>query len=368
MPLNLRPVGAALDSARRQMGSFLAWWLSELRAAWEDFSLWRTERHGGRGEIVIGGNQATLARVVRAERHPLAQSDTPAQPSDWPALIRSLLEQHAASLRRLDLVLPPEAVLVRRLRLPAAAGNRLHQTLGYQLERLLPLRAERLYFDCAVEARGLAHKRISVALAAVRREPVEALAATALECGIRCVVVSAAATSGRRWVFLRRNALPAAESGGGFDRWLATSAAALWLLAMAVILGQYHTENQRLAAQVRTLQVRAAAADGLRRSLEVRLRQIRFLADRSQDPNASASTLIAELTRRLPPSAWVFQLQDEDGAVRISGFAVNASAITAQLARSKLFTGVVLRSAVKAPAGDRERFDISFHLKAPAAS
>jgi len=51
-----------------------------------------------------------------------------------------------------------------------------------------------------------------------------------------------------------------------------------------------------------------------------------------------------------------------------AGFAKDASALSAQLSKSGLFKDVSLRSAIKAPGAEGERFDIAIRVRSPARS
>jgi len=361
MSLRIEIFPGLRDSTGHRVRQFLAWWRSELSGAWEDWSLRRSGAGGGRGQILVEGGELVLVRVVPEGRQVLASAPCPAVEAALPACIGQLLQGRKFGPRELEIVLPATAVLTRQVHLPEAMGRRLRQAVGYQLEKLMPLKAELAYFDCAVAARDEAARRLLVSISETRRGLVDGLADVALECGIQRVTVVAETGGAGRAHFLRKSAGRASSAQPLVYRWLAGATAALAVAAGSVLLIQYHAENRRLEAAVEALKLRAGEAAKLRDGLDERLIRMDFLADRLQ--GTDQAVVLVELTRLLPEDAWVFQYQAEGAQLNIAGFAKDASAISSQLSKSTLFKDVTLRAAVKTQGMDGERFDIGIHLK-----
>lgn len=361
----LKPsVPGLVHEARLGLNRFFAWWRGELLGAWADWSL----RKGERVQILCTDGELVLSRRLPSGFETLARTPCPPALSQLPELIRTLLDSQAQAFRYLEIVLPVEAVLSRRVHLPAAALHRLREAVGFQLERLLPLKSELVYFGCAVVSRDESQRRLLVEIVETRRSLADELVEGCLAVGIaRVSLVSATDTAGRRAVsLLDRVGARTDTQRSPLDRWLAWTAVALAVAVAAVGMGQYHAENLRLEARMQALKVRANTADDIRDSLQSRIERIHFLAERVRGPDAAF--VLAELTRLLPNDAWVFQYQAEGDQLHISGFAKDGSALSALLSKSALFGDVSLRSAVKAPGADGERFDIAIRVKAPVRS
>ncbi len=358
MPLTIRLPERVWASARGRLVEFLSWWRDELRTAADDWALQRLVRAGGRGLAQIENGELVLVRVLPDGKQTLGSVLAPQEVSALPASLRQLLQGRRNLPAELDVILPAEAVLTRELNLPAAVGRNFRQAAAYQLERLMPLRAELVYHDCAVVAHDEA--RLRLALSVARRELVDGVAGVALDAGVRRVGLLGPAGVGQAR-FSRRSMAPEASSYARLDRRLAAAAAVLALSLTTVLGVQYHLENRRLAAQVADLKLRATAAEKLRDELDVRMVRMRFLADHFARPGAGE--VLAELTRLIPQDAWLFQFQSEGSRISIAGYGSDASAVTAALGGSVLLKDAALRSAVKSPGGDGERFDLALLLK-----
>lgn len=357
-------VSGRLREAAGKLERLLSWWRAELEGAWVDWSA----RNGGRGQILCTHDELVLSRKLSSGSVTLARMPRSATPAGLPELIRTVLGQNAAAFRTLEIVLPAEAVLRRRAHFPAAVGRRLREAVGFQLERLMPLKATLVYFGCTVISQQETCRRLLVEIVEARRILVDEMANSALAAGVRRVslVCASATVEGRAIALLDRSGPNAASNLTPVDRWLGWSVIALALAFAILSLVQYHAENAHLATRVQALKVRATAADNLRDTLQTRVDRIHFLAGRVNGPDAAA--VLAELTRLLPTDAWVFQFQAEGDQLHIAGFAKDASALSAELSKSPMFIQVSLRSAVKAPGSDSERFDIALRLKSTGRS
>lgn len=102
--------------------------------------------------------------------------------------VRSFIQARAIDPRRAALVLPRSAVMASRVLLPLAAKENLTQVLEYEIENLVPLPREDLYYAHTMRPSG--EDRIAVTLLCVARtvlqEHLEALA----EAGVRPRVVT----------------------------------------------------------------------------------------------------------------------------------------------------------------------------------
>src|SRR5205814_1696311 len=77
---------------------------------------------------------------------------------------------HRVDTRRAYLCLPRSAATCSRVLLPAAARDNLSQVLEYEIEHLVPLPRDQVYFDYS--ARALGEERLEVLLMCIPREVV----------------------------------------------------------------------------------------------------------------------------------------------------------------------------------------------------
>ena len=360
----MKSLRLSLAESRVTLARFFRWWEAELRSAYEDWTrlAWRT----GRGEISVSAEEVILSRTTSGSSQIRTHRPWAGRVEDLPALVGDLLREQIQAPRWLDVVLPHNAVLSRRLHLPAAAGTGVREALGYQLERLMPFKREFVYFDGSAVSAEPVTRRLLVELTVARKALVDQIVGIAVEQGVRSVSVHAPRPAdGLGGATFVRRAGARTSALRPLDRWLAYSAAALAFAAASVSLVEFHIDGRRLEAQVQALRTRATTADGLRQTMDSQMGRIHFLTSQARIPSQAA--VLAELTRLLPEDTWIFQFQCEGVALQISGYAKNASSLSTALAKSALFADVALRSANKAPGSDTERFDIAIHLRAPAA-
>ncbi len=130
--------------------------------------------------IYVGAHEVALAHVAkRFFNVALRQARTyPLPPATHPAERRQALAQavlafageHRVDTRRAYLCLPRTVAACNRVLLPSAARENLEQVLEYQLEQLVPLPRDQIYFDYSV--RPLGDDRLEILLTSIPREVV----------------------------------------------------------------------------------------------------------------------------------------------------------------------------------------------------
>lgn len=365
--MNLQKLSGFLAKTREALARFLSWWRGELLEAYDDWSMHRAVHQGAYGQINIGDSKVTLKRVLPQGKKVLADIPAPLTVDMVPG-VRELLRDHGQNLRRVDILLSAELLLSRRVYLPMAVGGYLRQAVGYQLERLMPLREVFAYYDWVIVGRDELRRRLLVQISEVHREFADGLALEALKAGVGRVSILADLSPGLPTTarFLQKSAEKSTKEKQSINRYLGYLTSVLASAVVIVALIQYHAENDRLAVQIQSLKVRAGGAVTLREDLGVRVERIGILAERLR--GIDQETTLAELTRLLPRDAWIFQFQADGNQLQISGFAKDASAVSSALSKSGLFRDVSLRSAMKAPGSDDEHFDITLHLAQAAKS
>jgi len=130
--------------------------------------------------IYVGAHEVALAHVVKrfftvALRHARTY---PLPPAAHAAERRQALAQavvafageHRVDTRRAYLCLPRTAATCNRVLLPAAARENLSQVLEYEIEHLVPLPRDQVYFDYSVRALG--EDRLEILLMCIPKEVV----------------------------------------------------------------------------------------------------------------------------------------------------------------------------------------------------
>jgi len=128
--------------------------------------------------IYVGAHEVALAHVVKrfftvalrhARTYPLPPATHPGERRQ--AIAQAVLAfagEQRVDTRRAYLCLPRTAAACNRVLLPAAARENLAQVLEYEIEHLVPLPRDQVYFDYSV--RGLGEDRLEILLMCIPRE------------------------------------------------------------------------------------------------------------------------------------------------------------------------------------------------------
>jgi Tfp pilus assembly protein PilN len=82
------------------------------------------------------------------------ESQKDAQQNQWIGLITPFLAQHSIDKERVSIAIPREKVIIRFLRLPAAAQENLRQVLEYEATKYVPFDAKEICFDYRLVGQG----------------------------------------------------------------------------------------------------------------------------------------------------------------------------------------------------------------------
>jgi general secretion pathway protein L len=131
--------------------------------------------------IYVGRHEVALAHVAKrfftvtlrqARTFPLPAADRPAERRQ--ALAQAILtfaREHGVDTRRAYLCLPRAEAAFTRVLLPVAARENLAQVLEYEIEHLVPLPRDAVYFDFS--AREVGEDRLEVLLMCIPRQVVQ---------------------------------------------------------------------------------------------------------------------------------------------------------------------------------------------------
>jgi general secretion pathway protein L len=339
----------------------LAWWLGELAACVPGRARALITRTPAALVITPGDDVADVALYRRRQLRQLGQ--IPLAPQNAPRrALSSLLDR--ASLRNLDIVVnvPADKVLRRIVVLPLEAAENLREVLAFEMDRHTPFKASDVAYDYRLMSTDTAARKLTVDLAVVPRPMLEQVASVADSLGVAANRIGIAGDEPT--IDGSFNFRPYEESG---DRPEASRALLFALTATAVVLAViawylplYFDDRLLSAYQMRLEQTRTTAlqAEELKKRLTAAMGLNRFLVDR-RAATPTVTSLLADVTDRLPDDTWLTQLQLQDGKLTLKGVSPSAAALIAPLEASPLLTEVRFGSPVTPdPRIGGESFDI----------
>lgn len=266
-------------------------------------------------------------------------------------------------LRRTVLTLPADAVLTRRISLPAQVRDTLPQAIRFELDRLSPFQVEQVVYDFAPVPGAKGDTRLRVDLALCRRDRVDGWLRRLREAGSPIDRVT--------WegAWPKANLLPEAERPRRRQPLLDPTKLLLGLvltlaaLTLGTPLWQKARALESLEAEVRKARAQAVQVDEARQELErARRGSTEVLRQKWEQPRML--DLLRELTERIPSDTWVQSLEYQNGEVQVRGESGQATALIGLLEQAPGFDGVSFRSPVTQVARTgKERFNLAFVYK-----
>ncbi len=361
--LNLRVLLA------RSMGQFRA--LGRLPA----LTRWRARLFGWRRALVICRRREEIAiGLVKGPfldaRH-LDSMDVIAR-CPWPqegdedavaAILGERLRSCALTVDRILVVVAPECVLHRQIRLPEAAVADLPAAVALEIDRLTPFPPEQVVFAAAPDWEEEAGEQmVTVQVAATARKTVEPLVAA-----LRRIAIPVDAVMLDNLAMEDREAQAEPRWRRRLPRLLAVGAG----LVLAVLLLRWPlTSLESAIAQARdqlaAIMPEARAAAAIRQALREREEAIAWLAGaRQRHPTALA--LLDETARLLPKDAFLLQWSLDGERITLIGYGREAARLIEIFDQAKLFTQPRFTSALTADSRlGRERFSLELTLRPSA--
>jgi general secretion pathway protein L len=368
-PLGRERVRQAWQGSR--VPAFLAWWGAELQAvlpprwrAWVGSgAVWHGLRRDEQDWVLYRMGQAQPLARWRAGDDAAAQQ----------AAMHAALQAVDREDRRLLLLLDPHEVLQRAVSLPLAARGHLAQVMAFEMDRQTPFTVDQVYYAvrelAPVTASPAGHFRAE--LLVTPRRKLDPLLARLAASGIVIDAVDLAEGDHRLGI----NLLPPTRRPHRADprRRLNGMLAAACVVLLLLALGQYlHNRRQvlnRMQAQVESMRTDAQEVVALRQQLQDNAGAAGFLVQRKQR-SPTMLALLADLTRRLPDSAWLERLSiDAAGQVGLQGQSQRAAGLLDALKGSPLITGAAFQGAIQpdATTGKERFYLVAQWRQAPAA-
>lgn len=343
-------------------GGFFAWWRAAL-AEWLPVS-WQALFGWARDRLLLTRDgdsfQLRLDRsgdILDLGYLPLPESVDAADP------LATVLGQQVVDLPRW-LVLPANTGLRRRMLLPAAAVERMHDVLRFEIERQTPFEPGNVVFDALVLGRR-ADGQADIELIVVPKASFDA-ALTAL--GPLAATLVGVDIAGAQALPSGVNLLPVARRVRIADPWRAWNWAlvAVTLLALAGGLWQW-LDNRRAAAdllekQVSTRSQAARRVNQQRQQLVDAVLGAAFI-DRARSGRPTMVEIMDELSRRLPDDTYLEKVAVENDQLLLIGLSTEASALVPRLEGSTLWKSPALTGALQPdPRTHRDRFTLTADL------
>lgn len=265
------------------------------------------------------------------------------------------------SAGQLVLRLPGQRGLTKTISLPLAAEANLRQVVGFEMDRLTPFSADKVYYAVHVLRRDLSAKRLQVVFIALPRAQVDELLKRLGTVGL--FPDSVDVVGGDPSI----NLLPPEKRPrkGRVAQHVREALLVLFLglvfaLAMLPLWQKQHIINDELIPRVDAAQQQAEEIMALRTELENSLESSRFLLQKRQT-TPLVIDVIDELTRILPDGTWVERLEIKDNEIQIRGQSSKAPTLIGLVEASDLFHNATFGSPITA---DRRTGKDRFYLSA----
>ncbi|MCK7594579.1 PilN domain-containing protein [Pseudomarimonas salicorniae] len=289
-----------------RLPGFLDWWFGELRGLLPQ--RWQAYLRVQQTQLLLRriGDVLHLEAAEGGSTETLGQIHAESPPGEL-----QLSEQVGAEAARAPriLLLPADAVLVRRLSFPAAAAGNVRSLVGFEIDRQTPFRADQVEYDCRLLPAEKGARQVSVELAVVTRERLASELAGLGELAQRLDAVDVAREGGRAGF----NLLPPAQRRPHDHRpmlinlALVAFSASLLLLAMGQLVENRREAVAQVEAEVEARRVEARRTAQLRKTLEEAATAANFLAEhKAQRP--TTISLLRDLTDILPDDTFLERL------------------------------------------------------------
>jgi general secretion pathway protein L len=337
------------------------WWLqiqqdllSFLPIRWQEL-LGGADRRLG---VLIDQDQLTFIKTVQSEGDEVGQ--LPAHDVD----VLQQLDQRFSSQwsTPISLLLSPKHVLRRQLQLPLAAEAKLHEVLGFEIDRQTPFNLDQVYFEHRIIERLPQTKQCQVELIVVTKAFLEKQLQTLGPIASR---ISSVDVYTDKKQLLNINLLPghlrAKQSNQQrWQRWFfALGAVALLAIAMSLMLHNRQNALAEWTDKVEKAKVQARHANAIRQQLQRTSDADVFLKNfRSSQPTMLA--LLNDLTQRIPDDTALDKISVNEGRLVLVGQSKQAAALVGQLQDSKLLQAPALAGAVQPDSRTgRDRFTLT---------
>lgn len=337
---------------------FLRWWRNELVGMVP--VAWRL-RLGLEKPVLAISRRADLVDVVLVSAGQVRKICQGASVAAAQHALDELRPAIAAKKLHGTLLLDPEDILTRRLTLPSAASARLAEVMAFELPRQTPFSIDDAYYDWqSIEA---SESGVVINLAAAERSRIDVELQAARELGVEAATADISGSDGGPTGF---DLLRHTRGGAGF-RWRDNVGKAFACVVLILFVVMAHVEVGKQEAVLAALNAdlvrvrrEALAVEALRKDLEQTRGRQAFIAGQTKDRQVAAALL--RLSRELPDTVWLQQLQLHGRDLRLSGYAPDTAAVINIMENSGFFENAQFRAPSIRRNADMDRFDISVSI------
>lgn len=354
-------------SKHPQVAGFLRWWLTELGALLP--AQWRSSSLDLTDAVIIQPTPSgvCVSRFDNGQLTEVGVLNLEATPSpDQRSTFKSLLDKMPGKPGKLVIVLPAEAVLVKKITLPLAVEENLENVLAFEMDRHTPFKAEQVCSDFRILQRDNQNQRISLEIAVTPRDVVEQAVARIENWGETPAMVTVLA-QGKPSVHF--NLLPRArrpKPSSFLNRRNGALLALVLVLAAAALLLPIIMKREavlQLMPIVERVKQAAETTDGLHRKLDALVAQHNFLLEKKRNSPVLV-VVFDELARTLPEDTWVQQLDLKGKELQIMGETGSSSKLIGLMEQSKILHDTNFRSPLtKGQKPNSERFHLVTEIK-----
>ncbi len=268
---------------------------------------------------------------------------------------------------------PFSACFTRNVELPATATANFRHLLALDFERVTPFKVRDVYLAHFVETRPAAPGKVWVRQLVVKRSVVDGLKSEIETLGLEVGYLDCWDANGTAALPINLLDRDGAGPSSGRSRWSMSWLLGGFVLALAaagalLLNDKYETAVQELQIQSGRQKARSQAVrEALARSQASYSEIANFY--RLKNDNVSKLTIIEELTRLLPDTAWVTDLKIDGATVDLSGFAKSAATLIPIIERSTLFVDAIPTAPLTFDQReDKDRFSLRTRIRKVAAA
>jgi general secretion pathway protein L len=292
------------------------------------------------------GNRAAQREILR-----LALDAADAEDEDIPREVQQTI-----------LLLPDDKVLAKRITLPAAAEENLHEVLGFEMDLHTPFQAADVYYDYTVVGRDTTRGNVTVDLVYAPRDAVDALLDGTTNLGMKTDIVTCRRRDNANLQPV--NLLPQEKRRvkrfdvKNLNLALTALLAVLVFAAVTIPIVQKNRAIEALEAQVQAAAADARQGAELRQDLEKMAEASQFLVGKKAS-DVMIVEIIDEISRILPDHTWIARLDLKGSELQLQGQSSAASSLIGIIESSPRFENVRVASPVVQIAGtDNDRVHI----------
>lgn len=354
-----------MNSLTITFSRFFSWWLGELTACIPSRLRALLRRKPSLLVLTPADDAVHVCLNRRGRLHRFGQVPITAENELHRSLSKLL---GGISLRNFDVVvnIPAHSVLRRRVALPIEAAENLREVLAFEMDRHTPFKADEVAYDYRLIDTDVGGRKLTVDLVVVPTAIIDRAAAIAGSFGLTAKRIGIVDDELRHhrpfnfrpykateWPTVRRPLVVA----------LATTTVILAIVAWYLPLYFDHQASAAYEARLEATHVEALEADAVKKRLAAAMDLNRRLVDwRAARP--TATSLLADVTDRLPDDTWLTELQLQNGELALTGYSPSAAALISKLETSPLLSDVRFGSPVTP---DRQVGSERFHILARVA-